>query len=173
MAYKAHILLGKITKLYGYEGAVTVKLEKSFIDNIPELESVFLEFEGKPVPFFISETDYQGADILRLKFEGYGSIEKVSDFTGCHVFLTSGKKGKTIGNTSSEIFGCKILLADNTVIGSVKGVIENPEQWLLNVETEAGKEILIPFHKHLIIRIDLKKKIIIMNLPEGLTDLNS
>ncbi len=32
------------------------------------MESVFLEIEGKPVPFFISESEYPGGDILRLKF---------------------------------------------------------------------------------------------------------
>jgi 16S rRNA processing protein RimM len=172
MAYKAQILLGKITKLYGYEGAVTVKLEKSFIENIPVPESVFLEIEGKPVPFFISETDYPGAEILRLKFEGYGSIEKVNDFIGCKVFLTSGNKGKSIENAPSELYGFKIVLADKSLIGTVKNIIENPGQWLLNIETENGKEILIPFHEHFIIKVDKKKKIILMDLPEGLTEIN-
>ena len=54
MAYKNDILLGRITKVSGYEGAVTVKLEKIFTENIPQMESVFLEIEGRPVPFFIS-----------------------------------------------------------------------------------------------------------------------
>ena len=172
MAYKAQILLGKITKLYGYEGAVTVKLEKSFTENIPVLESVFLEIEGKPVPFFISETDYPGADILRLKFEGYGSGEKVNEFIGCKVFLTSGSKGKSFENAPSELFGFKIILKDNSLVGTVKSITKNPEQWLLDVETETGREILIPFHEHFIIRVDKKKKTITMDLPEGLIDLN-
>jgi ribosomal 30S subunit maturation factor RimM len=61
MTYKSDILLGQIIKASGYEGAVTVKLEKDFFDNIPNIESVFLEIEGRPVPFFISETEYSGA----------------------------------------------------------------------------------------------------------------
>ena len=56
MAYNANILLGRILKIQGYDGTITVKLEKDFIDNIPEMESVFLEIEGKPVPFFISSS---------------------------------------------------------------------------------------------------------------------
>ena len=76
MAYKSNILLGRITKVSGYEGAVTVKLEKIFTENIPQMESVFLEIEGRPVPFFISDSEYSGADILKLRFEGYDSIEK-------------------------------------------------------------------------------------------------
>jgi 16S rRNA processing protein RimM len=172
MAYKAQILLGKIIKLYGYEGAVTVNLEKSFIENIPVLESVFLEIEEKPVPFFISETDYPGADILRLKFKGYESIEKVKDFIGSRVFLTSGSKGKSSENVPSELYGFKILLADNSLAGTVKNITENPGQWLMGIETVTGREILIPLHEHFIIKVDKKKKIIKMDLPEGLMDLN-
>ena len=95
MAYKNEILLGRITKVSGYEGAVAIKLEKFFTENIPSMESVFLEIEGRPVPFFIADIDYSGADILKLQFEGYDSSERVSEFVGCRVFLTSGaEKGK-------------------------------------------------------------------------------
>ena len=65
MAYKNEILLGRITKVSGYEGAVTVKLERIFSENLPHMESVFLEIEGRPVPFFISDSEYSGADILK------------------------------------------------------------------------------------------------------------
>ena len=89
MAYKSNILLGRITKLSGYEGAVTVKLEKIFPENILPDESVFLEIEGRPVPFFISDYEYTGADILKLSFEGYDTIEKITEFIGCRIFLTN------------------------------------------------------------------------------------
>jgi len=171
MAYSTHILLGRIIKVYGYKGAVTVKLEKTFIENIPELESVFLEIEGKPVPFFVSDSEYQSAGILKLKFEGYESIEKVNEFTGCKIFLTSGK----ISENSIDlevITGYKVLSADNKLVGTIKEVNENPEQWLMIVMTIKNKEILIPLHEDFIIEIDKKGKTITMNLPEGLTDLN-
>ncbi len=56
MSYKSDILLGKIIKFSGYEGAVAVKLEKIFTENIPPMESVFLHIEGKLVPFFVSRS---------------------------------------------------------------------------------------------------------------------
>ena len=36
-------------------------------------------------------SDYSGADILKLKFDGYNSSEKVIEFVGCRVFNHSGK----------------------------------------------------------------------------------
>lgn len=172
MAYTSKILLGRITKVSGYEGAIAVKLEKSFCENIPGMESVFLEIEGKPVPFFISDSEYSGADILKLKFEGYDSIEKISEFTGCRVFLTSGIPADNQIEDLERLIGYKVLTADNILLGSVKEVIPNPGQWLLNVNSAENREILIPFHEDFILNIDITLKILVMDIPEGLAEIN-
>jgi 16S rRNA processing protein RimM len=172
MAYEAHILLGRITKVHGFEGFVTIKLEKNFFENIPGLESVFLEIEGKPVPFFMSASEYPGADILRLKFEGYESAGKVKEFVGSRVFLTAGEEGITRNDELRDLYGFKVRIPDKSLEGTIIDVIENPGQWLLNIKTDAGKEILIPLHEDFIIKLDNKKKIIEMILPEGLTEIN-
>jgi 16S rRNA processing protein RimM len=172
MAYNADILLGTIIKVHGYEGAVTVKLEKAFTENIPEMESVFLEIERKPVPFFISESDYPGGNILRLKFDGYESIEKVAGFTGCKVLLTSGNNSISLSENIDELTGYMVYLPDNSLVGIVKEIINNPGQKLLVISSEKEKEILIPLHDDLVVKTDKSRHIIVMNLPDGLTDMN-
>jgi 16S rRNA processing protein RimM len=172
MAYISNILLGRITKLSGYEGAVAVKLEKIFTENIPQMESVFLEIDGRPVPFFISEQEYAGADILKLSFDGYNSIEKVSEFTGCRVFLTGSPDSNSKITESQILIGYLVIGAGNARIGSISEIISNNGQWLLNVISADRKNILIPFHEHFIIRIDKRKKIVEMDIPEGLLDIN-
>jgi 16S rRNA processing protein RimM len=172
MAYTCNILLGRITKLSGYEGAVAVKLEKIFTENIPLMESVFLEIEGRPVPFFISGMEYTGADILRLSFEGYNSIEKVSEFTGCNVFLTQSLKNNDTIPESQNLIGYLVTDHENSEIGLISEIISNSGQWLLNVISADRKNILIPFHEHFIVRIDKKKKLVVMNIPEGLLEIN-
>jgi 16S rRNA processing protein RimM len=171
MTYNANILLGRISKLHGFEGAVTVKLEKTFVENIPEMESVFIEIDGKPVPFFITRSDYRGSDILRLVFDGYDTIDKVNEFTGCRVFLTVGKENKPAAEIS-VFHNYKICLPDDTLVGKIRNIMENPDQWLLEIISSDGKELLIPFHEDLVRSIDKKKKVIKMDLPDGLTDLN-
>ena len=172
MAYIGNILLGQITKVSGYEGAVTVKVEKIFFENIPNMESVFLEIDGRPVPFFISYSEYSGAGILKLKFEGYDSVEKISEFTGCRVFLTTAFSGDKHTKDVESLVGFRVLIRGNELLGSVSEVISNPGQWLLNIVSEKDKDILIPFHEHFILSIDRKKKIIVMDIPEGLTEIN-
>jgi len=171
MAYNANILLGRISKVHGYEGAVTVKLEKNLIENVPNMESVFLEIEGKPVPFFIQESDYPGGDILRLKFDGYNTMEQANEFTGCRVFLTSGENEEKRADVKT-FHNYSIFLPDNNHVGTISEIIENPGQLLFKIIAPAGKVLLIPFHEDFIVSIDKRKKIIVMDLPEGLLEIN-
>jgi 16S rRNA processing protein RimM len=172
MAYINNILLGRITKVSGYEGAVTVKLEKIFSENIPQMESVYLEIEGRPVPFFISDLEYSGADVIKLSFTDYSSSTKVIEFVGCRVFLTSGTHNNNQTEDIQSIIGYKVLMQNNQILGVVSEVIQNRGQWLLTIITDKNKEILIPFHEDFIVSIDKKKKSILMDIPDGLTEIN-
>ena len=136
------------------------------------MESVFLEIDGKPVPFFISSSEYTGGDILKLNFEGYDTFEKVSLFTGCRIFLASIHKVNVPADNTQSISGFKVILENKKLIGTVKEIIQNPGQDLLIIISPEGKEILIPFHKDFILHIGLKKKTIMVELPEGLTEIN-
>jgi len=172
VAYIANISLGRILKIQGYDGTLTVKLEKDFIENIPEMESVFLGIEGKPVPFFISSSEYEGGEILKLRLDGYGSYEKVTGFTGCTIFLTSGGEKASPAAGNENIAGFRVLLKDKSIIGDIEEIIHNPGQDLMKIVSPEKKEILIPFHKDFIVSFNEKKRTITVQLPEGLIDIN-
>lgn len=172
MIYQSKILLGQITKTSGFEGAVVVRLEKKFIEKLPHMESVFLEIEGRPVPFFISSSEYNGSDILRLQFDGFESIKKVEELKGCRVFLTGADDELPDQDDFSLIRGYSVLNQNKVLVGTIDDVLENPGQHLLSIISPSGKEILIPLHEDFILKIDKKRKIIFMDIPEGLSDLN-
>lgn len=173
MAYKPGILLGQIIKTIGFEGAVLVKLQKQFIDNIPDCESVFLEVDGRPVPFFISWSEYQGADVLKLTFIGYGSLKKVEEFRGCRVFLSDNSQASDTETDFDLLKNFTLVNQDNEAVGRIAEIKDNAGQLLLTIITDSGGEILIPLHESLIISIDKRRKRIRMDLPEGLTGINS
>jgi 16S rRNA processing protein RimM len=172
VTYKYQILLGRISRVNGYDGSVTVKLEKDFIENIPEMESVFLEIHGKPVPFFISSSEYSGSDILRIRFEGYDSYEKANEFSGCKVFLTTTKKNFRSETRYISIDGFKVYIGETQFLGTIEEVIHNPGQDLMRIISAQNKEILVPFHEDFILETDFKNGSIKLILPEGLTELN-
>jgi 16S rRNA processing protein RimM len=171
VAYNAGILIGRIQKVQGYDGTLSVKLEKDFEEDISEMESVFIEYEGKPVPFFITSLEDEGGDTIKLKLEGFDSYEKASMFSGCRVRMTTAASRDEAGN-NLEIRGFTVLLSDRGIVGIIEEIIQNPGQDLLRILSPEKREILVPLHSDLITGINKKKKTITMNLPDGLLEIN-
>ncbi len=171
MSYEKHILLGKITRVYGFNGVVTIKLERNFSEKIPEMESVYIEIDGRPVPFFVKYAEQPDDISIRLQFSGYESDLKMKEFVGSNVYLTKGVKISRSDDMSSLI-NYKVLSGEKEMIGSVIELIEQPGHFLLNIKTTRGKELLLPLHEDLIISIDKKRKIIEMIIPEGIDEIN-
>ena len=59
---------------------------------------------------------------------------------------------------------------EKTRIGSIREIVEYPQQLIAVVEYE-GKEIMIPLAEQLIIEIDEENQKLVMELPEGILDL--
>jgi 16S rRNA processing protein RimM len=172
MACDKHILLGIIKKIHGYEGVVTIRIEKTFSENIPGIESVFLKIDGKPVPFFIDFFEQIDPEIIRLRFEGYDTAEKIKEFVGCKIFITKSSHAEMDSDDLQSLVGYEVVTVDNIPIGKIKEIIKNPGQSLLNISGKSGKIILIPLHEDLVSEVIPDKKIIVMDIPEGITDLN-
>jgi 16S rRNA processing protein RimM len=172
MAYIKHILLGKITKVHGHDGAVTIRLERDFSDRIPVMESVFIETDGRPVPFFIDYSEQPALSTLRIKFEDYSSVEKVKEFVGCKLFMTEAAVNVKLLSNPLDLINYKVFSDENASIGIITEIIENPGQLLLNIQSSSGKYFLLPLHDDLITDIDSDNKIIRMMIPDGIMDIN-
>jgi 16S rRNA processing protein RimM len=172
MAYKRHILLGKITKVHGYEGAVTIRLERNFSDNIPEMESVFIETDGRPVPFFIEYVEQPDNLTIKMKFSGYNSDVAIKEFVGCKLFLTKLNPYIAPVENHMGLVGYEVFSEEEISFGIITEIIENPGQLLLNIVSDSGKHILLPLHEDLIDEIDIEKRIIRMIIPDGIADIN-
>jgi 16S rRNA processing protein RimM len=172
MAYYRHILLGIITKVHGHEGTVNIRLERNISESIPEMESVFIETDGRPVPFFIEYAEQSDLSTLRLRFEDYNSAEKVREFVGCKIYMTGSSPALNPVTNPLDLINYRIRSEDNTTVGVIKEIIENPTQPLLNILTPTGRYFLLPLHDDLIKEIDTENKVIYMVMPEGITDIN-
>jgi 16S rRNA processing protein RimM len=135
------------------------------------MESVFLEIDGRPVPFFISSFDYPGSDILKISFRDYESLQKTGEFKGCNVYLTEGGPDSQ-EESLPDFSGYTVMDQQSRPIGTIDTIIENPAQLLLSIISAEGKEYLVPLHEDLILKIEKRKKVIVMEIPEGLLDLD-
>ncbi len=163
---------GTILKTHGFEGAVVVKAESWLADKIIEDEPVFLEVEGKPVPFFPEWVDGAGATLI-IKFDGYDSTGSMTEFVGCKILCQVTSDRSKEKHLSPEILKGFMLLSDDGMVKSViTGFIDTGFQLILQAEFN-GREILIPFHEDLVVNFDEEKREIVLRIPEGLVDINN
>jgi len=166
-------LLGRIIKLHGFEGEVTVGTENPVSDKLKGLKVVSLEIEGKQVPFFLESLKITGDKTLIMKFEGFNKSSDIEELRNCRVFASaSWLKPRKKPFEPEDLKGFKIVSLKKDFSGTVVEVFGNNENILLKLREVDQTEYLVPFHEDLIISADLEKKVIIMDFPEGLADIN-
>jgi 16S rRNA processing protein RimM len=78
----------------------------------------------------------------------------------------------------SDLVGCSLVdfrrAGNPAVVGTIRDVVQQEETTdLLMVTGENGSEYAIPFAKAYLVRIDLAGRLVEMNLPAGLLDVNA
>jgi 16S rRNA processing protein RimM len=62
------------------------------------------------------------------------------------------------------------ILEESRVLGKILEVIEQPHQVLCRIDLN-GKEAFVPLHEETIIKMDQKKRQVIVSLPPGLLEI--
>ncbi len=162
---KDFITAGVIERLHGTKGELRLQLSQ----NIRLKEWVFFEIQEKPVPFFIQSVS-ENKDSPIIKIEDIDTPNHAARFVGLNILFPSKQvKGRSkISNL--DFIGYKLIDETLGEIGKVEDVEELPQQLLIKT-THNNRELLIPAVDEFIIEINDKKKIIYLNLPEGLIAL--
>ncbi|MBC6401040.1 MAG: 16S rRNA processing protein RimM [Ekhidna sp.] len=162
--------LGKVIKTHGLKGEVSILLEVDYPDEYQNLESVFLQQNGKLVPFFI-ESIQTNSNKAITKFEEVDSVEAAAGLVKSEIYLPISllpklPEGKYYFH---DLGGCEVF-ENNRKIGSVKEVIGLNGNEFLNVDHD-GKEVLIPIKDEILTKVLVKEKRLEVALPEGLLEL--
>ena len=113
-----------------------------------------------------------------LHFAGVDSITAAETLAGLTVAIRQEDRA-ALGEDEvyiGDLIGCALVdVASGTavVVGEIEDVDRTAGPVPLLVVQGAGGEVLIPFAKSFLQRIDLDAKRVEMALPEGLTDLNA
>jgi len=169
-----YILLGTITKTHGIKGQVVLLLHNLSYDNIIKMESVLIEIDGLPVPFFIEEVEEKAPNTLLLKFEDLRSEESAKELTSCRLFIS--KNMIRVDDKPGNIYQLSLLTGYTVVdkesgnIGKLMDILDIEMNPLLRILNKR-REILIPFQPEFITGIDKKNNILYISAPSGLIKL--
>lgn len=113
-------------------------------------------------------------DRVVFKFRGVDTISDAEKLAGADVCISRDERLELPEGEyfQSDLVGCRVVERDGTEMGVVEGWQEYGGPPLLQVNAQ-GREVLIPFAKSICIEIDVPGRRIVVDLPEGLKDLNT
>lgn len=166
-----YIYLGKILKPFSYKGELKIYIEDFYIDQIKELDYFLLKIQGSYIPFTIKSITKNKSNIFRIFLDGIDSEDLAKKLADVKIYAENNLiKTEVLEKKNNYIFIDYVIYNNNAIIGKIIDIIENENQDLFEVVFNE-KRILIPLVDEFVVNIDNDNKKIIMNLPEGLTDL--
>lgn len=165
--------LGKVNKLHGYKGELTIFLD---VDNPKEYEGLdmfFVDHRHSLLPVFIESIClHTSKNTAVVKLEDVNTEEEAQMFVNKNLYLPLDTLPPLNGNQFyyHEVIGFAITDKVSGVLGKCEEVLDYKQQALFKLHYQ-DKEILIPINDDIIIKVDREAKSIEVSLPEGLLEV--
>ena len=173
MKKQDYYYLGKIVSKYSFKGEILLKLASRELINLKP-KTIFVEIDESLVPYQIKKVSLHKSMLLRIQFvdvaSEYLANQIIKKKTYIHINDLQRLDEKDF--YFEEIIGFEIIDSNHGKIGIVQSINSQTPQTLAMVKNIEGNLVIIPLVNAFINDINKKEKQIIVNLPEGLLDLN-
>lgn len=165
--------LGKIVKKYSFKGEVILRLDTDQPELYKDLHTIFLDLGKNLVPYFIEKSLFQKGNHMRIQFEDVYSESEADAILKTDVYLPLDMLPELSGNKFyyHEVIGFMLEDLNFGEIGRIESINDATAQPLFVTKSKDG-EILIPMIDDFIKKIDRKQKIVWVETPEGLIEMN-
>ena len=165
------VAIARIAKPRGLKGEVVAEVLTDFPERFEGLENVTGVLpDGSRTRLKIEEHWFQKGRIV-LKFSGHDTIESVEELREAEICIA---ESDAVRLESDEYFDwqlidCEVVTVEGEAVGSVTRVMRTGGTEVLEVKG-AAKDFLIPFAGSICTEIDVEKKRIVIDPPEGLLE---
>jgi 16S rRNA processing protein RimM len=164
------VIIGKIVGVHGIKGYVKVHCEaESFSVFAPGHTVIVRDSKGGSRVMDIVDARRQGRKQLLL-LKGISDRNLAETLPGSDLLVEKSTLPDLEPDTYywSDIAGMSVISVDGRHIGTVASLIETGSNDVYVVQTQDAGEILIPAIASVVLEIDLNRKIMRVDLPEGL-----
>lgn len=127
-----------------------------------------LDVPRRAVVSLVKLVDERSAEV---EFEGVDGDDAIA-LAGCHCLIRRDSIDESVFEEMPAAWeGWVVVDREEGEIGVVEGLVENPGQALLEVGRPDGGRVLVPVVDEIVRDVDAKRRIIGVELPQGLLDL--
>lgn len=166
--------IGIFNKPHGIHGELQFTFTDDIFDRVDGDYLVCL-LDGILVPFFIEEYRFRSDSTALVKLEGVDTAERARMFTNVEVYFPVKHAAEADdGELSWNFFvGFRMEDVHSGFLGEVTDVDTATVNTLFVVErSEDGSELLVPAQEEFIVEIDQERRVITVDLPQGLLTLD-
>ena len=164
--------IGKLIKPHGIKGEISFAFDNDVFDKV-DCPYLICRIDGILVPFFIDKYRFKGSETALVKFEDIDNENKAQRLAGLEVYFPRKYYEEDDQEDIEYSWNYFIEFSVYDKTAGFLGVIEDVDDKTLNtlfLIKKEGEETIIPATDDFIENIDPKKKILYVNLPEGLLE---
>jgi len=167
------VTVARLGRAWGIHGELAAVALTSKPERFQRLEEVFLFRDGRALDpgRFQVESVREHLRVWLFKLQGVDTMSQAEllEHTEVRIPMAERLALDQGEHYLSDLMGCEVRdRATGGLVGTVTGWQDGGGAGLL----EVGGELLIPFARSICVKIDTAAKRILVNLPEGLKDLN-
>ena len=170
------IVIGRYNKPHGVAGEISATIDVD-LDTLQGLSCLVTDIDGIFVPFFVNACRPKSQETVLLTIDGIDNEKEVSRLVNHDIYALKRDYRQESLDSDADGFpldyfiGFELRDSDGQRVGEITDVDEQTENAIFIVDRE-GAELMVPATDELIVEFDLDKKVMVMDLPQGLLDLN-
>lgn len=154
--------VARILKSFGTDGGLLISSLVDF-ESLDLKEPVFIVFDGLQVPFFIRDYSPKGSKAV-IHLNDVLNLDDAEEIVGREIFADVELEEEE----DADFSGWTVTDRGRT-LGVCTGIEPIPGNLCLYIELkDSKKEILIPLHQDFLLSADPEKRILSLDLPDGL-----
>lgn len=163
--------VGIISSTHGVRGEVKVYPTTDDPNRFKKLKKVVLDTGREYLDLEISSVKFFKNQVI-LKFKGIDNINDIEKYKGKDLLIHREDAVKLEENENyvADLIDLKVVTDDGKVLGTLTEVMETGANDVYVIETEDGKELLIPAIRDCILDVDLEEEIMTVHILPGLFD---
>ncbi|MBO5160009.1 MAG: 16S rRNA processing protein RimM [Lachnospiraceae bacterium] len=163
--------VGVISSTHGVRGEVKVYPTTDDANRFKKLKKVVLDTGREYIDLEISGVKFFKNQVI-LKFKGIDNINDIEKYKGKDLLVHREDAVKLEENENyvADLIDLKVVTDEGQVLGCLTEVMETGANDVYVVETEDGKELLLPAIRDCILDVDLDEEVMTVHILPGLFD---